>query len=525
MPLLVVQSFQTNTPVATSSLMSFRLRLRPLRYNRVSLFLTSFVRSSLPCTPRMSTTIGDPPPSLDRISLEQMTISKLPDDVLMEIFHFYVHDRWMVTSGWHTLVHVCQTWRYIVFASPRRLNLRLEYTGKRPMSEMLDIWPALPVVIRLVASPWTYLDPCWGNIAAFLESEHRHRICEIDFPFVPTSHWERFSAAMQRPFPELTSLRICAGKNTVTLLPDSLLGASAPRLRELWLANCPFPGIQKLLLSANQLVLLSLFNIPDSGYISPQDLGGVLSLMSRLETLRLEFESPRSRSDLASRPRPPPTRSVLPALTQLMFQGVHEYLEDVLAQIEAPNLNKLEITFFMDVHFVVPHLLQLIGHTKSFKKCDRAFVCTSYGAIQLEIIRETHWPPELSLEIRCRGLDRQLSLLAQVCSSSLLLSAVVQLHIMHRDRFPHWRDDMETTQWLQVLDTFTAVKDLHLSSQIGRHVCQALEELAKERVTEVLPALENIVLRGLRRVESAPNLIEGFVSARQLSGHPVAVHL
>ncbi|KAI9507844.1 hypothetical protein F5148DRAFT_1376273 [Russula earlei] len=296
------------------------------------------------------------------------------------------------------------------------------YTGKRPMSEMLDLWPVLPVVISQdlsgYPSPKSYLDPCLDHIAAALESEHHHRICEIDLSPIPTSHWERLSAAMQKPFPELTFVQILVEKNTVPSLPNMFLGGSAPLLQVLALGNCPFEGMPKLLLSANHLVRLYLWNIPipGSGYISPQALVTTLSVMSKLEILRLGFRSPLSRPDPEGRPRPSLIRSVLPVLTEFVFQGVHEYLEDLLAQIEAPLLNKLEITFFMDLDFVIPQLHQLISHAELFKTCDRAFVEISNYAIQLSIFGETHELPELSLEIKCRELDYQLSSLAQVCN-------------------------------------------------------------------------------------------------------------
>ncbi|KAI9455751.1 hypothetical protein F5148DRAFT_387464 [Russula earlei] len=197
------------------------------------------------------------------------------------------------------------------------------------------------------------------------------------------SHWESLAAAMQKPFPVLTSLRFGVHSYyTVTSLPDSFLGGYSPLLRRLWLESCTLPGIPKLLLSTNHLVNLALWDIPDSGYISPQDLGTALSVMSRLEILRLEF---RSRLYPASRPPPPLTRSVLPALTLLKFKGVHECLEDLLAQIEVPFLNKLQIKFFMDPEFVLPQLHRLVGHAKSFKTCDRATVRTVRNGIHFSI--------------------------------------------------------------------------------------------------------------------------------------------
>ncbi|KAI9509703.1 hypothetical protein F5148DRAFT_706644 [Russula earlei] len=451
---------------------------------------------------------------------DRVTINTLPDDVLVEIFHFYVNHRPIWTSGWHTLVHVCERWRYIVFASPCRLNLRLVYTGKRPVSEMLHVWPVLPVVIS--HDPTSYeFSKSWGNVAGALESEHHHRIREIGLHYIPTSHWERFATAMQKPFPKLTFLQFWV-ESTVTSLPDSFLGGSAPLLRHLSFNNCAFPGILKLLLSSNQLALLCLWNIPDSGYISPQDLVTALSVMSRLKDLYLGFQSHRYPS---SRPPPPLTRSVLPALTLLEFKGVHEYLEDLLAQIEAPLINKLDIQFFLDLDFVIPQLQRLISDAEWFKTCDTAFVRTSERAIRFSMFKKTTSFPELSLEIRCRELDWQLASLAQVRRSTFSpLSNLVQLDIVDGVSQPHWKDDMETTQWLELLDPFTAVKDLRLSDQVAPHVCQALEELAEERVTDVLPALQNIFLKSLDPLESVPKYIEGFVAARKLSGHPVAVY-
>ncbi|KAI9457881.1 hypothetical protein F5148DRAFT_338744 [Russula earlei] len=345
-------------------------------------------KSLLPCAARTSTTIGGPSQaSLEGSPCEHhqdpVTINTLPDDVLVEIFHFYVNHWEIGTNRWHTLVHVCQRWRHVVFASPRRLNLRLQYRGQRPMSEMLDVWPVLPVVV-ISHRFSSFLE----NLVGALESEHRHRICEINLFNIPTSEWERLAAAMQKPFPELT---------------DSFSGGSAPFLRYLSLENCPFPGLPKLLLSSNQLVDLYLWNIPNSGYISPQDVGTALSVMSKLEVLELGFESPLYP---ASRPRPPLTRSVVPALTELAFKGVHEYLEDLLAQIEAPLLTTLSLTFFIHIDFVLPQFHRLISQVESFNSCDRATVHTSDRAIRFAIFRSANQLPELSLNIICSELGK-----------------------------------------------------------------------------------------------------------------------
>jgi hypothetical protein len=58
-------------------------------------------------------------------------------------------------------------------------------------------------------------------------------------------------------------------------------------------------------------------------------------------------------------------------------------------------------------------------------------------------------------------------------------------------------------------------------------VMDALKGLYGERVTEVLPALQDIFLEGLNPaepVEPIQEAIKPFIAARQLFGHPVAVH-
>src|SRR5712675_1975271 len=141
---------------------------------------------------------------------------------------------------WHALVHVCRRWKYLVFASPRHLNLRIEYGGCRPISEVLDAWPVLP--IRLTTSrkaPYPQWDQQWENRIAALESEHYNRICEIYITGMTNLLWDRFAAAMQKPFPDPTDLEVSAGY-VDRVLPDSFLDRSAPHPRTLWLRGIAF---------------------------------------------------------------------------------------------------------------------------------------------------------------------------------------------------------------------------------------------------------------------------------------------
>src|SRR6266566_199935 len=130
------------------------------------------------------------------------------------------------------------------------------------------------------------------------------------------------------------------------VVPDSFMGGSAPRLRSLHLNRIPFPGLPKLLSSANGLVHLYLSNTLHSGHILPDALATCLSALTSLKDLAFEFQSPRSRPDRVSRRLPPPMHRSLLALTRFSFKSVSEYLEDFVTRIDTPQLDRLSITLF-----------------------------------------------------------------------------------------------------------------------------------------------------------------------------------
>ncbi len=191
-------------------------------------------------------------------------------------------------EAWQSLVHVCRRWRSIVFGSPRRLNLRLVCTLKRPARDTLDVWPALPLLIRGIITLSSGAD----NIVVALGQSNR--VCQVILWDHADRELEKVLAAMQVPFPELTYLELISDGETPPVVPDSFLGGSAPRLQFFQLSGIPFPVLPKLLLSATHLHHLVLYNIPHSGHISPEAMATLLSVLSSLESLHLEFQSPIS---------------------------------------------------------------------------------------------------------------------------------------------------------------------------------------------------------------------------------------
>ena len=461
---------------------------------------------------------------------QMIRIDVLPDDVLLEIFHFYV-----VTSlwdegkrgrkAWESLVHVCRRWRCLVFQSPRRLNLQLWCTHKTSAKDTLDIWPALPLIVE---GSLTYSSGTDNIIAAL---EQSNRVCNVFLEGLVGWQLENVLAAMQVPFPELTDLQLSSNDQTITvMIPDSFLGGSAPRLRFFELSGISFPGLPRLLLSATHLVELLLCDIPHSMYISPEAMVVLLSGLSSLEELSLHFQYPHSLPDRETRSLPLLKRSVIPALCQFLFTGVTEYLEELVTRIDTPQLNDMVITFFNQIDFDCPRLTQFINRTPKLRAPNEAHVGFCYGTARAELrYRASKFGPNnLVIYMSCTGPNLpnlQLSSIRQVFNSSLCpLSTVEDLYIEHPYEQLIWKnDDIENNLWLQLLPPFTAVKNLYLYKQFAPSIAAALRELTGARITEVLPNLQNIFAERLEASEPFRENIGQFVAARQLSGHPITI--
>jgi hypothetical protein len=457
------------------------------------------------------------------LDLARVTTDMLPDVALLEIFDFYID--WAGINAWRTLVHVCRKWRIVVFGSPRRLDLKLYCTPRMPVRKMLDVWPHLPLEIEAFRHEMWDVARVDNVVAALERNDRLHQLRFID---ISSSQFEKISPAMQQPFPALMHLYFGFGDDvdeTAPVIPASFLGGTAQRLQTLSLMHIPFPGLPKFLLSATHLVHLFLFRIPHSGYFSPEAIVSSISVLTGLKTVIIDFESPRSRPDRRNRRPPPATRTLFPILTMLDFKGASEYLEDLVARIDAPLLSFLEITFFHQLIFETPRLTQFITRLPKLMTHDKAQLFFSDREAMVTLASNDN--RRLGLRISCKRLDWQISSLAQLCSRSLPQALIPTLEYLYIFEFgvSLWQDDIENSQWLELFHPFTAVKGFHISREFASFVAPALQELVGERVTEVLPVLQTLFLE--EELSSGPvqEAIGKYIAARQLAGHPISVSL
>ena len=443
-------------------------------------------------------------------------------------------DFYYASEEWGTLVHICRRWRNLAFTSPRHLNLQLCCEPPwRSVKKMLDIWPELPIYLHAHDHPYGPYQGAIGDVVAALKLNHR--VSGIFFENTLDSAWETFVPLMQHPFPALTLLWIRPYGPIRNEISHSFLGGSAPCLQDLELAQFPFPALPELLLSATKLIRLRYHDIPPSGYISPQAMVTALSALTRLESLSLTFRSPQSLPDRAIRISPPHMRTLLPALTYLCYQGVPEYMEDLVAQIDAPLLESVVISLFHQEVLEVSQLAKFIRRADKLSQLDRAQVAFSDNCISVTLSQEllaqvgSVDPKTLEVDLACSERDLRISYLAQFCASCLPTLSPFECLDIYAPYNPTWAwggiiDPDPSPQWLELLRLFDAVKVIRVHKFVAARVARALRGLPAERATEVLPALENVLISELQLSDPGKEIISEFSDPRQLCGHPVDIY-
>jgi hypothetical protein len=443
---------------------------------------------------------------------------------------------------WLRLAHVCRRWRDVISISPHRLDLWiLCESGGVPIERILcsSSWSSVPLIVRFkTSSPRNQSSLLPDNIAAALR--HWDRICEIDLGLTRPLAGSIVEVIHESPLQALKSLRVTVENATEPplLIRNTLLGGSAPHLREIKLDGIafPFPAVRQVLSSTNNLVELHLSNIPNDVYFSPDDLITTLSTLVHLESLTIGFHSP------ASRPPPPPPsithrpstkRTItLPSLTHLDFHGASEYLEELVAQIDdPPSLNKITIKLFNQILFEIPRFCQFVSGLKALGGSPSTWIFVTHSAESVSVMFVQEGKPSnenYCLGTSCRRLDWQLSFVTQITSqlSPFILSSVQSLSIKKKAQHletpsGEHEEDVDSAQWLELFQPFRHLTQVHVwEKRLIPGIVQALvDDMAAAGV--LLPELSSLHLSGYRKSPSVAKAAEEFVAARRLAGRMV----
>ncbi|KAI0271836.1 hypothetical protein BGY98DRAFT_1100195 [Russula aff. rugulosa BPL654] len=363
---------------------------------------------------------------------------------------------------------------------------------------MLDTWPPFPIDIWAGNLNIRNVD----NIVEALE--HNDRIHKIKLWDSSMSHVKQVLAAMRKPFSSLTELAVNFFDERASLVvPDLFLSGSAPFLRSLRLRSVQFPlPIFRNLLQSADLVELRIWRIPNSGFISPEDVVAYLSGLSRLtgsKNLNWGSDLPFvGQVDVYLVGTLPP-RSHLPSTRQLGCILSHQLILDTsqLAQFvdRTPRLKALrELRIFFDGSVFV------------------SLPCTRLRGLHFGI---THTLPD------------QFPRMVQLCTSSFLRTLIPMkkhLYILDSDTSSsYWLPGVESSQWLNLLHPFTDVEDLYLSQEFSPHIVPTMHGINGEGMTEMLPtSLQNLFTERLSPPGSIEEAIEQL-TALNLASRPIAV--
>ena len=360
--------------------------------------------------------------------------------------------------------------------------------------------------------------------------EHPDRVRRVDFSIRHSdSIIQDVLEVMQVPFPALTYLDLTGpgpeDDEDEFNLPSGFLGGCAPCLQHIHLYTISFPALTKLLSSARGLVCLELYNIPSTFYrhILPEAMIGGLDGLTSLRALSIHFPTPFDELPIKKRKRgDPPMRAALPALTRFDFTGECEYLEAFIAQIDAPQVEVVDVGYITSSVKKIRHLYQFVGRTPILESArfGRALVTFNVGHARIELDRPQGKCQQARLSLTVAIEDDYYHVPRLLGRLAVMLSNVDQLSV---ETGLYWTvngDRTETSRWLYFLRQFPAVEALSVTGGLAVNIALTLGQMVSETVTEVLPALR---LLHLSNVDEPPGSIARYLVLRRLSGCPVTV--
>jgi len=211
------------------------------------------------------------------------------------------------------------------------------------------------------------------------------------------------------------------------------------------------------------------------------------------------------------------TPITLPNLRWFQFRGASAYLEAVLPHITTPLLERLEIVFFNQLIFSIPHLLQFIDEAEN-ANFDSAVLAFHEGSLCMNAY-SPEWGTmySLHLEFGFNHFDWQVASAAQIINFLRTpFSTVETLSLQYlcdfRSLEPPNEDDL--VQWRELLGPFDNVTFLAVFGGLVRELSFILTSGRVLVPLELSPELKELLcLAG--RDASHGRAIASFIDTHQ----------
>ena len=429
---------------------------------------------------------------------------------------------WAREHWWCTLVRVCPRWRHIIFGSPSYLRLCIVSTSGTPVADMLAHPPffklQLPLVIEYIHRGTDgHISPK-DKQEIILALQHRGRVRRIRL-HAPYS--ETVFRALDGEFPilECLYLKIPNGRH---LNWEPTRTFRTPCLRQLVLNNIICPLQSPLLTPAAGLVTLSLTKICEPDILSPNDLLQRLSLMPRLETLRIAFTlfSSTPTGEMQMMRQPIRTQVILPHLRQFLFNGTSTYLGALLPHISTPPLEKLQIYISNWKTNSIPYILQSMSRAENLRSLRVEIMFLDKGlSVRATLTDGIRWYT-LSLSLHGDDFAWQVLSAAQffyIHRTCFFTTKLLSVHC----RMPASRQlqhGPDRVQWRRLFGLFCNVNALFVYDGSQGEISRSFQINHGESAIELFPRLRQLSIHtsGRYRDACAP-----FINARTNVGYPV----
>ena len=425
---------------------------------------------------------------------------------------------WAREHWWCALVLVCKRWRHIIFGSPSYLRLCIVYTSGTPVAEMLahPLFYQIPLAIEYIhKGPDKFISPeDKQEIILMLKHRSRVRRIRLHAPYSGT-----LFRALDGEFPILECLYLkIPNARPVNWEPPRTF--RTPCLQQLVLDNIICPLQPLLFAPAVGIVTLSLTEIYEVDKFSPNNILQQLSLMPRLETLRIGFDLftgiPARQTQMMR------TRVKLPFLRRFLFNGTSTYLGLLLPHISTPPLEKLQIYISNRKTNTIPYILQLMSGSENFTCHSANVMFLDKGVfLRANLSDGTKWTA-LSMSFHGNELTWQVLSVAQfldIHRTCFNTTKYLTIHCRIPGSLPVGPQvGPEHVPWRRLYGLLCNVNALLVYDGPHGEISRSFQINPRESAIKLFPRLKQLSIHTSSgyRDECAP-----FINARRNIGYPV----
>lgn len=421
-------------------------------------------------------------------------IHSLNDNILLAIFDYCRLDdeeSWNLKLRWCKLSHVCRKWRQVIHQSSIHLDIHIPFANGTLPSDVLSHLPPLPIVVDHRSRDAGGADA--GVLHAMQQSDCAH-CTDLQTPSPTLDEW---TVPTDEPLPTLEHPSLSSTtkpKNGTKLMIPGMFPAPNLRHRKSR-ATCLLKALP-VLASSIPLVALKLTDIRASGYFAPEELVIQLQQLPQLEELSIGFSIPLPRPHAEGKLLLPPTPpTTLPALRRLEFQGVGAYMESLIAQINAPLLERFNIALFNQLAFSLQHLSHLVETTEALRHPFAKVIFNSEGVSFVGGPRAELSDGGFGLQVRCKRFEWQMNAATHICAALAPVLSVAEEVMLEFDGPPppDWRNAVDGKAWRELLGPFTGAKQIRIVCPHAPEFSASLESY----LADLAPGLGQ--LQALRR--------------------------